>query len=256
MRHEPSVFGTARRGAVVALAVCAWLATAGAARAQGSAIYTCMDDKGRRITSDRPIAECASREQQQLNRDGSVRRTVPPVPTAEERAEQELRERRAAELRAQQADAVRQDRTLMQRYRTPEDHQRARAAALDAARSAVAATDERLAGLAQERKQYAQEAEFYRGRALPPKLQQSIDAVETTMAAQRAVAQNQRTELDRINRLYDVELERLKQLWAGAPPGSLGSPTTVRAPSAASAPPGPAPATAPATPAPAPPPPP
>ncbi|MFM7704531.1 MAG: DUF4124 domain-containing protein, partial [Rubrivivax sp.] len=168
MRHEPSVFGTARRGAVVALAVCAWLATAGAARAQGSAIYTCLDDKGRRITSDRPIAECASREQQQLNRDGSVRRTVPPVPTAEERAEQELRERRAAEVRAQQADAVRQDRTLMQRYRTPEDHQRARAAALDAARSAVAATDERLAGLAQERKQYAQEAEFYRGRALHP----------------------------------------------------------------------------------------
>jgi hypothetical protein len=35
-------------------------------------IYTCIDDKGRRLTSDRPIAECNAREQQILNRDGSV----------------------------------------------------------------------------------------------------------------------------------------------------------------------------------------
>jgi len=26
----------------------------------------------------------------------------------------------------------------------------------------------------------------------------------------------------RINRLYDAELDRLRRLWAGAPPGSLG----------------------------------
>jgi hypothetical protein len=26
----------------------------------------------------------------------------------------------------------------------------------------------------------------------------------------------------RINRLFDAELERLRRLWAGAPPGSLG----------------------------------
>jgi hypothetical protein len=55
------------------------------------------------------------------------------------------------------------------------------------------------------------------------------------MAAQRSVAQNQRAELDRINRLYDIELDRLKQLWAGAPPGSLGSIAPVRATSAAGA---------------------
>jgi hypothetical protein len=119
-------------------------------------------------------------------------------------------------------------------------------AALDVARTAMAATDQRLAGLAQERKQYAQEAEFYRGRAQPPKLQQSIEAVETAMAAQRSVAQSQRAELDRINRLYDIELDRLKQLWAGAPPGSLGSITSVRAAPAAASSPATVPAAAPA----------
>ncbi|MBI3368521.1 MAG: DUF4124 domain-containing protein, partial [Burkholderiales bacterium] len=40
-------------------------------------IYTCIDDKGRRLTSDRPIAECLAREQQVRNRDGSVKQVVP-----------------------------------------------------------------------------------------------------------------------------------------------------------------------------------
>ncbi|MEN9420099.1 MAG: hypothetical protein RI988_3720 [Pseudomonadota bacterium] len=228
----------ARLALALALALTpAFMAHAQATGGAGTGIYTCVDGQGRRITSDRPIPECAAREQQQLNRDGSLQRTVPPVPTAQERAEQELRERRAAEARAAQTDAMRQDRNLLQRYKTPQDHQRAREAALDAARSAVTATDQRLASLAQERKQYTQEAEFYRGKPMPAKLQQQIEAVDASMAAQRAVAQNQRAELDRINRLYDAELERLKRLWAGEAPGSIGpaaaTPATPPAPGSA-----------------------
>jgi hypothetical protein len=40
--------------------------------------------------------------------------------------------------------------------------------------------------------------------------------------AQKSLAQNQESEVARINKLYDVELVRLKKLWAGAQPGSLG----------------------------------
>ena len=57
-----------------------------------SGIYSCIDDKGRRITADRPIPECTHREQQVLNRDGSVRTILPPTLTAEERAEREARD--------------------------------------------------------------------------------------------------------------------------------------------------------------------
>lgn len=220
------------RGLAGALGLaCALTIGATAARAQGApaatkgtsdAIYTCLDDQGRRLTSDRPIPECAAREQQQLNRDGSLKRVVPPALTAQEKAEREMRERKAAEERAARADATRQDRSLLQRYRTPEDHQRARETAMNALRGAMAATESRLESLGKERRQYADEEEFYRGRRLPPKLQQQIDSVEAALAAQRTASQNQRAELDRVNRLFDAELERLKLLWAGAAPGSLG----------------------------------
>lgn len=215
-----------RRGALLA----AWLgacgvvlpATAQEAGKPASGIYSCIDASGRRITADRPIAECAGRAQHVLNRDGSIKSVQPPTLTADERAESEARERAAAEQRAAHADAVRRDRNLMARYPKEQAHRRAREAALDTVRLAIKASDARLRELAAERKPLRDEAEFYVGKPLPPKLKAAIDANDAALDAQRSAAANQEAELGRINRIYDVELERLRKLWAGAPPGSLG----------------------------------
>ena len=58
----------------------------GASTVGSGVIYTCTDDKGRRITSDRPIADCVAKEQRVLNKDGSLRAIYPPSLTADERA--------------------------------------------------------------------------------------------------------------------------------------------------------------------------
>ena len=197
-------------------------------------IYTCIDDKGRRLTADRPIAECRGKEQQVLNRDGSVHSIVPPTLTAEERAEADARERRAAELRAAQNDAVRRDRNLMVRYPTEAKHQAAREASLDTVRLAMKATELRVKELAAERKPLLDESEFYKGKPLPARLKQQLDANDAAVAAQRQASTAQALELERINRLYDTELDRLRRLWAGAPLGSI--PVAAAPPPAAPAP--------------------
>ena len=196
----------------------AW-AQAGGASSTG--IYTCVDGKGRRLTSDRPIPDCSSREQRVLNRDGSVQRIIPPTLTAEERAERDAAERRAELARAAQADAVRRDRNLMARFPNEAAHAKAREAALDTVRLAMKATELRLRELAAERKPLLDETEFYRGRQLPTRLKQQLDANDAGVAAQKQATTTQEGELVRINRLYDVELDRLRRLWAGAAPGSL-----------------------------------
>jgi hypothetical protein len=203
------------------LAAAAWAETDSSGR-PASGIYTCIDDKGRRLTADRPIPECRNREQQLLNRDGSLRAVVPPTLTAEERAERDLRERKLAEQRAAQADAVRRDRNLLTRYPDEAAHNRAREAAIDTVRQAIRASEVRLRELANERRPLVNEAEFYQGKTLPPKLKGQLDANDAAAEAQRSAAQNQEAELTRINRLFDTELERLRKLWAGAQPGSLG----------------------------------
>jgi hypothetical protein len=208
--------------AVAAAGLCASAAWAQAPAQPSAGIYTCIDSQGRRLTSDRPIAECTAREQQVLNRDGSVRRVVPPTLTAEERAEKEARERAAAQQRAAQSDAMRRDRNLMLRYPDEAAHSRAREGALDAVRAAMKAGEVRLRELAGERKPLLDEAEFYQAKSLPPKLKAALDANDAAVEAQRQAAATQQAELGRVNRNYDIELERLRKLWAGAAPGSLG----------------------------------
>lgn len=210
--------------AAVALVCCLAIGPVAAAQDAKSApgIYTCVDANGKRHTSDRPIRECLAREQTLLNRDGSVKQRIPPSMTAEERAAFEARERVLAEQRAAVADAGRRDRNLMQRFPNEAAHQRAREQALDTVRLAIRASEMRLRALELERRPLLQEAEFYDGRQLPPKLKQALDANDAAALAQRDASANQQAELGRVNRLYDIELERLRRLWAGETPGSMG----------------------------------
>ncbi len=77
-----------------------------------------------------------------------------------------------------------------------------------------------------ERKKLDDEKQFYVNehvnKPLPTQLKNKIDANDASLEAQRSLAQNQVAETDRINALYDTELARLRKLWGGAQPGSLG----------------------------------
>ena len=232
----------ARSGHLAAAALAAWgllgamPAWAQATQAASSAgIFTCVDAQGRRMTSDRPIAECSAREQRVLNRDGSVQRVVPPTLTPEERAEREAADRRAVLERAGQADALRRDRNLMSRFPNEAAHRKSREAALDTVRLATKASEVRMKELAADRKPLADEAEFFKGRQMPARLKQALDSNDAAVEAQRGAATNQESELVRINKLHDVELARLRQLWAGAAPGSLGPAPATPATAGASA---------------------
>ena len=193
------------------------------AHGQGAAqIYSCVDPSGKRLTSDRPIAACSAREQRVLNVDGSVKRMVPPTLTVDERSEFEARERDAAAERARRHEAIRQDRNLVTRFPNESAHRKSREAALDDMRKSMHRLESRLAALASERKPLKDEAEFYVGKPLPAKLKAQFEANDVSAEAQRALMLNQQLEMARIEKLYDAELERLKRLWAGEPPGSLG----------------------------------
>ncbi len=190
-------------------------------------IYTCTTADGRKLTGDRPLVECVSREQRVLNADGSQRTILPPFLSPEERAAKEAADRRALAERITQQDAMRRDRNLMQRFPTEAAHQRARSAALDDAKKSMRNSERRLVDLGTERKPLVDEAEFYAGRQMPAKLKQALDANDASVEAQRALIDNQKAEIVRVNARYDAELARLRKLWAGAAPGSLPPPEPI-----------------------------
>ncbi len=209
------------RAGVVILVLCG--STAAWGQAAGPApIYTCTDASGKKLTSDRPIAECNAREQRVLNADGSVKRVVPPAMTSEERSDAEARDRETETRRVEQRDAIKRDRNLLARFPNEAAHRKSRELALDDVRKSLRQSEARLIALASERRPLNNEAEFYVGKQFPLKLKLGLDANDASVEAQKSLVQNQQIEILRIDKLYDTELERLRKLWGGAQPGSLG----------------------------------
>lgn len=205
-------------GPVAALAVALCPLPAGAqapaAAPPTSIIYTCVDDEGRRLTSDRPIRECIDRPQRILNPDGSQRGVLQPTLTAQERAAKRERERQEAEAAAAKAEALRRDRNLLQRFPNESAHQAARDSALAPIRLAMDLTSTRMAQLARERRPIDDEIRTLGEKPVPQNLRAQRDANDAAMGAQRDLSVSQKAEYERIVRQYDAELDRLRRLWA------------------------------------------
>jgi len=188
-------------------------------------IFQCTLPDGRKVTSDKPIAECMNvgKPQRELNKDGSEKAIVEAPPTEDEKAERDrIRRQRDAERTAQELE-IRRDRDLLKRYPNEAAHAKARERALDDVASSVRSSEARIKLLLQERKPLDDEKEFYVGKSMPNKLKLALDANDAALEAQRSLVQNQQTEIVRVNTNFDTELARLKKLWGGATLGSVAA---------------------------------
>jgi hypothetical protein len=186
------------------------------AQASAQGIYTCVDAKGRNLTADRPIADCLDREQRELTPGGTVRRKIGPVLTAEERAAEEEKARKAAEERNRLAEEKKRERALLARYPNKPVHDKERATALAVADDAIAAAKKSTGELAAQRKKLDVELEFYKSdpSKVPAQLKRQIEENQQHAQAQERFIANQDNEKQRINARFDEELAKLRQLWA------------------------------------------
>lgn len=220
MPHKPSPSLFPVRFALLAFCSTLW----GGAQAQG--VYTCVDGKGRRITSDRPIVECLDREQEKRGHTGIVRQVVPPSYTAEERARLEAQRRLEDEQRARVQEERRRERALMIRYPNQGVHDKERADALSQIDEVIGAVNKREQALVAQRKEIDTELEFYQGDVskAPNWLKRKIEDNEKQMLVQKRFLDEQAQEKQRINARFDEELAKLKQLWTTASASRPGSP--------------------------------
>lgn len=183
--------------------------------AQAQGIYSCVDGKGRRITADRPIAECIDRPQREINPSGTVKRVVGPSLTAQERAAQEQKDKAAAEVRAREAEEKRRDRALLLRYPSRAVHDKERAEALDQIDVVIKAASKRTTELAGQRKAIDADFEFYKSdpARAPASLKRRLEENDSSVAVQKRFIADQDAEKKRVNMRFDEELVKLNQLW-------------------------------------------
>ncbi len=178
-------------------------------------VYTCVDGKGRKLTSDRPIPECTDREQKVLNPSGTVKTKVGPTLTAQEKAEIEQKERRDAEDKGRQAEEKRRDRALLTRYPSKAIHDQERQEALSQIAVVIKAASNRTDELVRQRKLLDDEMEFYKKdpTKAPAYLRRQVEENAQSQAVQKRFISEQESESRRVNVRFDDELGRLQQLW-------------------------------------------
>jgi chromosome segregation ATPase len=213
--------------------IAAGFATAVTPWAHAEGIYTCVDAKGRRLTSDRPIIDCIDREQAEISPNGQVLRKIGPSLTAEERAAEEEKAKRAAEERNRQFEQKKRDRALLSRYPDRAAHDKERNQALASVDEVIKTANKRIEELHAERRKFDTELEFYKGdlAKAPAQLKRRIDDNEQQVAAQKRFIANQEEEKRRINARYDQELQRLNALWTNrtvAPSANRSSSSAAR----------------------------
>jgi hypothetical protein len=214
---------TLSRAGLALLSAC--LCALAAAQAPAPNIYSCIDGKGRRITADRPIAECMDRTQKQLSGSGLVKREIAPSLTSDERAALELKEKAAVEQKARDAEEKKRDMALLTRYPNRAAHDKERAEALVPVEEAIKTSVKRAQELVEQRKAIHADLEFYKaspGRA-PASLKRRLDENDSSVAAQKRLVAEQEAEKKRVNQRFDEELAKLKPFW-GVPAASQASP--------------------------------
>ena len=191
-------------------------------------IYTCTDGKGRKITADRPIVECADRIQQEVTPAGVVKRVLGPTLTERELAAEEEKAKLQATARLREQEEKRRNQALTLRYPNVASHNKEQALALAQVDELIATAVLSIKELAVQRTGINADFEFYKkdpGKA-PAALVRRRDENDSSTAEQKRYIANQTLERQRVNARFDEELAKLRQLWAIANAPLVGMPAS------------------------------
>ena len=188
----------------------------GNAMAQPQGIYTCVDGKGRKITADRLIVECADRTQQEVTPAGVVKRTVGPTLTDRELAAEEEKAKLQTTVRLRDQEEKRRNKALILRYPNVASHDKERVLVLAQVDELIATAVVRTNELAAQRTVINADFEFYKKdpSKAPAALVRRRDENDRSATEQKRYIANQTLEKQNVNARFDEELAKLRQLWA------------------------------------------
>jgi len=198
------------------LVLAALLGLGGSASAAAN-LYCCLDAGGKQVCGDILPQACYGRAYRELGADGRTVRTVEAPLSAEKRAQ------RAAEEAQRQADEAvlrekqRQDQALLNTYGSEKDIEMMRARAVDEVKKSILAAEGKIAEMRVKRKNFENEAEFYKKKPLPPEVQKGLRDADSEIKAQELLIEAKKRELETIRAKYDDDRRRYLDLSRRAP---------------------------------------
>ena len=188
---------------------------AGSASAAGPApartVFSCQDDSGRTVFSDRMPAACAHRPVRELRSDGLVRREIAPPLSPEQQRQRQSEERGRALAVQERSRSAARDRALLDAYPDMDALHATRQRHLADIDDEIAASQRRLAELRAEHGEVQGRAAAPDGRVVPASNRRLAELSATIVAEEKHGAQR-RVERERVQRRFDQDAERLQAL--------------------------------------------
>ncbi len=189
----------------------AWL-VAGCSAAGAANLYCCTDAGGRQVCGDILPQACYGRAYREVGPSGRTVRTVEAPLSAEQRAQRAADETRrqadAAALREQQ----RQDQALLDTYGSEKDIDMMRARAEDEVNKSILAAQNKLGELRSRRKNFENEAEFYKKKPVPAEVLKGLRDTDAGIKAQEALIEAKKREIEAVRAKYDDDKRRYLDL--------------------------------------------
>ena len=193
------------------------LLAVGSAQA-ASEFYCCQDPaNGRRVCGDTLPEQCRGRAYRILDSGGNIVKEVGAPLSPEQKAELILDNKRRKQLEDAGREQRRRDQALLDTYTTAEDIDLAQKKAEADVNLAIQATNERIATAQKKRKKFADEAEFYKKKALPPELEKDLRAIDHEIRLQQELIALKQKEFDTIKAKYDADRKRYFELTRKSP---------------------------------------
>ncbi len=193
------------------------LLAVGSAQA-ASEFYCCQDPaNGRRVCGDTLPEQCRGRAYRILDSGGNIVKEVGAPLSPEQKAELILENKRRKQLEDASREQRRRDQALLDTYTTAEDIDLAQKKAEADVNLAIQATNERIATAQKKRKKFADEAEFYKKKALPPELEKDLRAIDHEIRLQQELIALKQKEFDTIKAKYDADRKRYFELTRKSP---------------------------------------
>jgi hypothetical protein len=175
-------------------------------------LYCCTDAAGKQVCADLLPPACYGRAYRELGDSGRTTRVVEAPLTAAQRAQRAADEAQQKEQEAILREKQRKDQALLNTYGSEKDIEAMRARALDDVQKSIRAAEGRIAEIRIRRRNFENEAEFYKKKQPPPEVQKGLRDANDEIKAQEQVIEAKRHELDAVGKKYDDDKRRYLDL--------------------------------------------
>ena len=183
----------------------------GSALAAGN-LFCCVDSNGKQVCGDLLPQACYGKAYREIGESGRTLRFVEAPLTAEQRAQRAIEEEKRKAEEEKRKEQRRKDQALLNTYGSAKDIEAMRLRAQEDVQKSIKAAEAGIVEIRARRKNFENEAEFYKKKPMPPDIQKGLNDANGEIQAQESIIEAKKKELEIVRTKYAEDKKRYLDL--------------------------------------------